>query len=186
MKDKVGIYLLLAIVAGSNPFAFAQETTSTALHSDASKGNVVMVNLFKPVYPPLARQANITGEVTVVVTVHQDGTIKAAIESGPAILIPTALASAKQSRFECRMCTAPLSYSLVYTFRLTAKGDCCIAHSVAPQVEQEPQSSDDEGRPQTHIIIAAEQTCLCDPTSEIGPRKTRSPKCFYLWKCSAR
>jgi hypothetical protein len=73
------------------------------------------------------------------------------------MLTPAALDSTEQSRFECRACSAPVSYLLVYSFKLTTAGDCCDAFSVPPQVEQEPESIDPQGRPQTQVSIATEQ-----------------------------
>jgi hypothetical protein len=177
----VRIPLLIAMVAGC---VFAQQTTQTTA-PPMSKDTAVLVNLFKPVYPLLARQANIYGEVGVALTVRQDGTAQAAVESGHPMLVQAALDSAKQSRFECRMCSAPVSYLLVYSFKLTTAGDCCNAFSVPPQVEQEPQLIGPQGRPETHVSIAAEQICLCDPSSVLR-KKSRSIKCFYLWNCSLR
>jgi TonB family protein len=139
----VRIAFLLAVVAGR---VFAQRTPQTTA-PPMSNGTAVLVSLFKPVYPLLARQANISGEVRVALTVRPDGTTKAAVESGHPMLIQAALDSAKQSRFECRACSAPVSYLLVYSFKLTTAGDCCDAFSVPPQVEQEPQSIDPQGRP---------------------------------------
>ena len=171
--------LLLAVVGLS---AVAQQSVQNR-PSGMPIGDVVLVSLFKPVYPSLARQAVISGEVNVAVTVHQDGTTTAAIESGHAMLRQAALDSAKQSSFECRMCEAPRSYSLVYTFELTRKGDCCNAFSAPTEVTQEPKSISSEGRPQTHITVMSRHICLCDPPATMTKR-VRSLKCLYLWKCS--
>jgi len=175
---------LLVTVVSLSAFACAQQTAPSP-SSGVRKGNVVLVSLFKPVYPSLARQADIFGKVSVAVTVHQDGTIKAAIESGHAMLRQAALDSARQSSFECRMCAAPLSYSLVYTFKLTREDDCCNAFSAPTEITQEPESIDNEGRPQTHITVASRHICICDPPS-VMTKRVRSPKCLYLWKCSVK
>jgi len=159
LRRMVRVALLLAVVAGC---VFAQQTPQTTA-PPMSNGTAVLVSLFKPAYPLLARQANIYGEVSVALTVHPDGTTKAAVESGHPMLVQAALDSAKQSRFECRACSAPISYLLVYSFKLSTAGDCCEAFSVPPQVEQEPQSIDPQGRPQTQVSITAEKICLCDP-----------------------
>jgi len=100
--------LLSAITIGSTLGAFSQHAGSPGPH-DAAKGNAILVNLLQPVYPPLARQANIHGEVGVALTVHPDGTTEVALESGHAMLKQAALDSAKQSRFECRGCELAVS-----------------------------------------------------------------------------
>src|ERR1700680_1559368 len=66
------IAFLLAVVAGR---VFAQRTPQTTA-PPMSNGTVVLVSLFKPVYPLLARQANIYGEVSVALTVRPDGTTR--------------------------------------------------------------------------------------------------------------
>jgi TonB family protein len=172
------------MLVGLNAFACAQQPAPNP-SSRQLKGNVALVSLFKPEYPSLARQADISGEVKVVVTVHQDGTIEAAVESGHAMLRQAALESAKQSSFECRNCVAPLSYSLVYTFKLTREGDCCDAFSAPTQITQDAESTENVGRPQTHITVASQHICLCDPPSVLTKR-VRSPRCLYLWKCSVK
>ncbi len=182
MKRIVEI-VLLSYLVGLCIGAAAQQAAPDS-NADASKGDALLVNLFKPVYPPLARQADISGEVTVAVTVSQDGTVSAAVENGQAMLRQAALDSARQSHFECRMCSSPVSYMLVYTFKQIEGRDCCSAFSAPATVEQEPRLTDPQGHPQTHITITAEHFCLCDPASTLTMR-VRSIKCLYLWRCSA-
>jgi outer membrane biosynthesis protein TonB len=82
--------VLSAITIGSMLGAFSQQAGSPAPH-DAAKGDAILVNLSQPIYPRLARQVNIDGEVAVAVTVHPDGTTEVALESGHAMLIQAAL-----------------------------------------------------------------------------------------------
>jgi TonB family protein len=178
----IGRIGLLAAVVGVS--VFAQQAAPDPA-TGAPKGNAVLVSLFKPEYPLLAREAVISGQVSVAVTVHQDGTVTAAIESGHAMLMRAALDSAKQSSFECRACTAPVSYSLVYTFELAREGDCCNAFSSPTEVTEGPDSISHEGRPQTRITVMARHICLCDPPATMTKR-VRSLKCLYLWKCSVK
>ena len=166
--------LLSAIAIGSTVAAFAQQTL---------KGDASPIKLSQPVYPALARQANIHGDVIVAVTVHPDGKTEVVFESGHPMLKQAALDSAEQSRFECRECASMASYQLVYSFRLTKGNDCCSAMSVQAQATLEPPLTDQNRRRQTFITITAEEICLCDPASELT-KKSRSPKCLYLWKCS--
>jgi outer membrane biosynthesis protein TonB len=72
LRRMVRIALLLAVVAGC---VFAQQTPQTTA-PPMSNGTAVLVSLFKPVYPLLARQANIYGEVSVALTVRPDGTTR--------------------------------------------------------------------------------------------------------------
>lgn len=176
--------LLLAGVAFSEARSSAQQTPFP-VQSEATKGEVVLATLSNPTFSPLARQANVEGEVIVDVTVRQDGSTEATVVKGHPLLKQAALDSALQSRFECRVCSTPLSYTLVYTFKRTSEGSCCDGMGTPVKVEQEPQSYDERGQPQTRVTISAEKICICDPGSTVT-KKVRSLKCFYLWKCSSR
>jgi hypothetical protein len=176
--------LLLVPIAVLGARSLAQESPRP-VRPDVPNGEVVLTTLSKPTFSPLARQANVEGEVIVDVTVRQDGSTEATVIKGQAMLRQSALDSAIQSRFECRGCSAPLSYALVYTFKRTSVGSCCDGMGTPVEVEQEPQSYDERGRPQTRVTVSAEKICLCDPSFTVT-KKVRSLKCLYLWKCSAR
>lgn len=182
MKHIAQTALLLIAVAVMGTRSQTQQVPHPP-HSDGTKGEVVLTSLSKPAFSPLARQANVEGEVIVDVIVRQDGSTEATVVKGHPLLKQAALDSAMQSRFDCRVCTAPLSYTLVYDFNRTSVGSCCNGMGAPVTVEQEPQSYDERGRPETRIIISTERICLCDPSATIT-KKVRSLKCFYLWKCS--
>src|ERR1700752_1883985 len=114
--------LLLAAVAFLEARSLPQ--TPHPVASDVAKGEVALATLSKPLFSPLARQANVEGEVIVDVTVRPDGSTEARVVKGHPLLRQAALDSAMQSRFECRVCSAPLSYTLVYTFTRTSEGSC--------------------------------------------------------------
>jgi protein TonB len=64
-----------------------------------------MINPFNLTYPPLARQANITGDVELKLEIRKDGSIQSAsVVSGHPMLTQAALNSAQRSHFECRGC----------------------------------------------------------------------------------
>jgi TonB family protein len=166
--------LLIAVMICPNMGAFAQKTA----HASA-----VLLELSQPVYPPLARQANIYGDVSVGVKVHPDGKTEVVFEQGHPMLKQSALDSAQKSRFECRECDSTVTYRLVYSFRLAKGSDCCSAISVPAHVTLEPQSSDQDMQQQARITITADEICLCDPPAQLT-KKSRSLKCLYLWNCS--
>ena len=173
MKQYVIRGLLVGVVLSS---CWGQQTAS-------SQGQAVLVALSKPTFSPKARIANVEGTVISSVTVRPDGTTEATFVSGLPLLKQAALDSAGQSRFECRQCSAPRSYTLVYNFKRTSNGNCCDGYGAPVQVEEQAPSRDERGQPQTVITVSTERICLCDP----GPTfKVRSVKCFYLWKCSTR
>jgi TonB family protein len=92
------------------PRAFAQAAVE--------KPQVVLVNLSPVVYPPLARQARIQGDVKVQLQVRADGSVASAeVISGHPMLKQAALESAQKSQFECHGCAdETTSHVLTYTF----------------------------------------------------------------------
>jgi TonB family protein len=117
---------------------------------------VVLNKLFPPVYPPLARQARITGDVKMQVTIRQDGSVASAeVISGHPMLKQAALDSVKKSTFECQRWSsgvyvvgcqaAETSFTLTYTFGM----------------RDDPGDLD------------------CSVT------RARSRKCLYLWRCGS-
>ncbi len=148
---------------------------------EAPQTGVILTKLSPPIYPTLAHQASIQGDVAVTVLVRPDGSVKSTVVSGHPLLSPAASASALQSRFECRECgEAVTPYSMVYTFQIAAS--------------QMPEALNSGGQPypirvtqsQNHVTVLAEPLgIICAYTSTLRIR-ARSAKCLYLWRCSAR
>ena len=147
-----------------------------SIPSETPQTGVVLVKLSPVIFPPLARMANIVGEVKVELGITKDGSVASAeIISGHAMLKQAALESAQKSQFECRGCSEAVTpYLLTYSFESRENGNCCDALSRVPEVTQT----------QAHVTIVSAQICLCDP-GFTTTRKTRSAKCFYLWKCGS-
>jgi TonB family protein len=119
-------------------FADRQDTLAqVASPTETPQPEVVLIKLAPPVYPPLARQARIMGDVKVQVLIHKDGSIESAEAlSGHPILKQAALDSAQKSTYECRGCKEPeTSYSLTYTFGFRNDGGC------ADTIEERPSRS---------------------------------------------
>lgn len=169
MKHIGRAVLLVAIAAGGVSFA------QTISRSEMSKGDVAVVSLFNPTYPPLARQARISGDVELRVEIRRDGTVQSAvIVNGHPMLRQAALNSAKQSRFECRGCEAVVTpYLLVYSFELVASPGWPCPETGGLNVTQS----------QNHITVMAEPA-LVDPYFVYTT--ARSAKCLYLWACGRR
>lgn len=154
--------------------AVAQGTTSGTTH----KTEVVLTKLSTPVYPPLARQARITGDVVVQVSIGKDGSIESVeLFDGHPMLVPAALDSAKQSTFACLGCEGRTAYLLTYTFRIS--GDCHFGQNCEPLEPHAPQVTQSEDR----ITLTVEPACTCDPATTYVRKKIRTAKCLYLWKC---
>jgi hypothetical protein len=144
---------------------------------------VALAKLAPPVYPPLARQTRIIGDVKLLLGIRPDGTAESAVVvSGHPLLQQAPLDSARQSQFSCGGCTEAVTpYTLVYTFQLTeatcppSAGD---SSKVAP-LEEKPHS--EVSQSQNHVRIITEAMIFCD--LGVAFRKVRSVKCLYLWKC---
>jgi TonB family protein len=144
---------------------------------DTGKSNVALTEVFPPVYPPLARQTHIVGQVLLELRVRPDGSVASLkVVTGHPLLAQAALDSARQSHFSCTNCRESLfPYRLEYTFQFADTEDCCdTAHLGFPKVSH---SAD-------HVIVVERPLCTCDPVGTIT--KVRSIKCLYLWHCSVR
>jgi TonB family protein len=160
-------------------YALAQD----ALSNGATQNEVVIANLFPPVYPPLARSARIEGDVQLSLVIGAEGEMRSAnIVSGNQLLQQAALQSAQQSKFVCRECTESVSYEMVYSFQLIAKhcpGEQDSMSNATDDIRQ-PGVSQSGNR----VIVVAERGCIGVCYSVIRVPKVRSPKCLYLWRCA--
>jgi len=150
------LWLVFAL-ASVWPFAFVEYVLGQALPStETPQLAVVLTKLSPVVFPPLARMANIVGEVQVQVGIRKDGSVASAeLVSGHPMLRQAALDSAQKSEFECRGCSEAVTpYLLTYTFEAKDDGDCCNAQLRTREVTQS----------QAHITIVSAKICLCDPS----------------------
>ncbi len=161
--------LLLAVAASCAVFA------QTDSDSEMSKGDVIVVDLFKPTYPPVARLANISGDVELKLGIRKDGSIESAVAvSGHPMLAQAALSSAQQSRFKCRGCEGEVTlHSLTYSFELVAGPGWPCPETTGLRVSQS----------QNRVTVVAEPALVHPYFSSI---RVRSAKCLYLWACGSR
>src|SRR5208282_6382309 len=127
----------------------------------APQDGVVLAKLSEPIYPPLALQARIAGDVDLILTLRRDGTVESAVVvSGHPMLKQAALDSAQRSQFECGGCGGVVtSYELKYRFQITSRGypkDCDYP-------EKQPPAEVDPSRHQVTVSAWAMQ--ICDPAS---------------------
>src|SRR5271170_6355015 len=129
--------LLLLIASGAWSAARAQTgVAQTTAPFEAQRFDVVPDSVYPPVYPPLARQARIMGDVKVLVGVRQDGSVASAeVVSGHPMLKQAALDSAQRSTFLCRECKGAVTlFTVTYTFGFRVDGegiDCSAKRSRA-------------------------------------------------------
>jgi TonB family protein len=160
--------------------SFSQSSSSTT-----PQARIVVVRRSQPIYPPLARQTGITGDVVLSIGIRRDGSVESAVViSGHPLLKQAVLESIQNSEFECRDCTEQITpYSVVYTFLIEGTG-CAPNRNVpatSPTQQVNPRSS---GVVQIdQVTITAYQICIIDPVSSIS---VRSPKCLYFWRCGTR
>jgi TonB family protein len=104
--------------------------TAVGQASVQAGGQVALLKLAPPEYPPLAQEAGIMGDVVVHLIILQDGSVQSAeVLSGPPLLRQAALESAKHSRFECQSCSEKdTTYLLTYTFGFRSYADCGSGH----------------------------------------------------------
>ena len=176
----VGVCLVGALL-GVLPAVTQSAPAPAGAPVDAHQARVILLKVSPPVYPPLARQARITGDVKIQLSIRKDGSVESAeLFSGHPMLAPAALVSAKQSQFECKDCSAEVNpYTLTYTFHLD--GECRFGPN-CERVESPPKVEQSQGL----VVLTVEPICICDPAGHITTLKVRSMKCLYLWKCDSR
>jgi len=167
----------MVIVGAIVPLLIQNATGQGTAISDTPETGVVLSMLSEPNYPPLARQASISGDVEVKLGIRKDGSIESAVViSGHPMLKQTALESAQQSRFECRKCGAEVTmYSLIYSFELATAADVVPNHNESRGL----QVIQSENR----VRIIAEPVPIHIYFSNV---QVRSAKCLYLWRCGYR
>ncbi len=162
--------LLMASVFFSLTVSIAHSQRADSLLKPAP----FLAALYPPVYPPLARQARISGDVLLKIDIRPDGSVaSAAVISGHAMLKQAALDSALKSAFLPQEASqGTTSYSLTYTFGFKTGPDSgcteggtfaraakclylwkCVWHN-APTIT--PATGESPGR----VIILAPEACV--------------------------
>jgi len=166
--------IALQAIAAACLFAVggSAQTQDTATGTATASG-VILAKLSPPIYPPLARQARITGDVEVRVSIRKDGSVEAAyVVSGHPMLREAALRSALRSTFECSGCSDLIvTDSLTYTFGLREDVDgldCGITRSRGRKclylwacgLWHRNTRNPAVGRSLDHVMILADPTCI--------------------------
>jgi TonB family protein len=177
----------IACFSTALPNALAQAATGI----EESITGVVLVKLSPPIYPPLARQARMAGDVKLRLSIRRDGTVESGTPvSGDEALVPAALESARQSQFECRGCTqANTEYSMTYTFQVLGELDrCCCTTKIGATTGSKAEHYG-VSQLQNHITLSVDPICVCPDACDADRAQAhsqfRSLKCLYLWKCGA-
>jgi TonB family protein len=194
---KLKLFFGLAAAMALWPLAPLHCSAQAAGNQD-SAARVLAIKIFPPEYPPLARTAGISGDVTLKVIVHHDGTVYSVmLVSGHPMLSPAAVESARQSTFECVGCgTSNTVGFFTYSFdpnRQEADPDpCCCTDYPGKPLQNNPRTPA-VSQSGNHITIKASPICMCpNPTCPCNvawvraQSRYRSAKCLYLWKCGFR
>jgi hypothetical protein len=162
--------LIVWVMALTLNHAFAQEAGQ-----DPAVGGAELTNLFSPVYPALAREANITGDVEIEVNIRSDGSVASAVAiTGNPMLIPAAVESAQRSGFQCRQCSEALTrYSLIYSFQIIPGPDWPCPAQKGVRVSHSFN----------HVTVTGEPSLVDPYFSDV---RSRSAKCLYLWSCGSK
>jgi len=162
-------------------FPILESSAQIAVSPDAQQNEVVLTKLSPPVYPPIARQALVKGDIDLMLGIRQDGSVESAVVvDGPPLLWRAALNSAQQSQFECRKCSESVTpYRLVYTFQLVVtKVSCTAPEDFDRSVPDQPAPTVTQSENHVTIVNHVAPLCICDFI-----QKRRALKCLYLWRC---
>lgn len=170
-------FVATALLLGAAMESRAQDATNL----NPPQTEVVITKLFTPVYPQVAVQAQVTGNVELMLDIRPDGSIASAnVVRGHPLLKQAALDSAMQSQFECKNCSEEVkTYRLVYSFELGPTSYCTGTDDNKPAIAGQlyPRLSQSQG----HVTLVAQRVATCDLRGPIV--KVRSIKCLYLWRC---
>jgi TonB family protein len=163
MRQTCRFALFLFVAFGACSLAHAQTVVpQTAAPSDAPQFDVVLNNVYPPVYPPLARQARIMGDVKILVGVRKDGSVASAeVVGGHPMLKQAALESAQKSTFLCRECKGAVTlFTVTYTFGMridSAEPECsCATRRHAAKCLVSPVRKPAVGQTLDHVVILAD------------------------------
>jgi TonB family protein len=150
----------------------------------STQENVGLTKLFQPIYPLVAKQAGVKGDVELELKVKADGNLESAtVVSGHPLLTQAALESAKHSQFECRSCGAEgTRFRILYSFQLGPTSYCTDV-SDKSKAEKKQETYPKVTQEQNHITLIDQPVGTCDLAFKVVERKVRSIKCLYLWKC---
>jgi len=88
-------------ILSSQPIAVPKVATPQRVRVSQGVSNGLLIRKVQPVYPPLARQARIQGQVVLHAEISKEGTIQnLQLVSGHAMLAPAAIEAVKQWRYK--------------------------------------------------------------------------------------
>lgn len=161
-RRKIGVVLVLANIA---VLFFVHKLTAQAepQHQEV-EARVVLSKLFPPIYPPLARQARVSGDVHLKVSIYSDGSIHSVtVIDGPPMLQQAAQDSAKQSRFDCEHCggSGLIEKTFTYSFQIPGReavsSSCCLEE----QAPADKSSTAPVSQSGDRITITTPAICVC-------------------------
>jgi TonB family protein len=181
-------FAIVALVA----MAYAAQFSS----AQSSSAQVTKERTFWPeyplaplVYPPIANQARIMGDVNIRISIHRDGSVVSAeVVSGHPMLQPAALESARKSKFYCWPdCTDEVTtFVFTYTFGTYARSCCCDAVRLRAAKclylwrcgpwQSEPPEAPAIGVSANRIIVLADAMCVQTNTAASQGAATRPPQ----------
>jgi|SRR5579862_271943 len=142
---------------------------------------LILVKVAPLVYPPLARQTRIEGDVVIYVEVAPNGAVETSkVISGHPLLAETALGSSNLSQYECRNCPAEGWHgTFTYDFKLDPT-DC------VETTKDKPEQTTRMTQTGNHVMVSDWPRGFCAkpiPGTGASPQKIRSIRCLYLWRC---
>jgi TonB family protein len=176
MRQPRRFVLLLLVAFGAWSAAHLRTLVAqVAVPLETPRFDVVLNDVYLPVYPPLARQARIMGDVKILVGVRQDGSVASSeVVSGHPMLRQAALDSIRKSTFLCRECKdAVTSLTVTYTFAFRVDGGrngCgyparlraakCLGLWKCGGWRSPPASKAAVGQTQDHVVVLQEAECV--------------------------
>src|SRR5579859_935163 len=157
------VYLVVAsiLIATSAVAAHAQAPPNAVAAFGLAEGERHLVTRVEPVYPELAKKAQIEGTVALMVTVSEQGTVeKAVLLSGHPMLVAAALDAVKQWKYTPFLrnrepVEAHVSVEIVFSLPLSPEERL----EKRSQADLSKQMSKSEQDLETHLYAAEELSC---------------------------
>jgi TonB family protein len=163
--DRVTIVNIVFARPRSSPFVYPRLTHKEPIPSyvrPSDVGPLEPINAVRPVYPPLAKTANVQGKVTLRITVDKDGSVSdIKVLSGYPLLVKAALDAVPHWRYAPRSNPALTDVALDFA---PPKGDSAdssvtppmLIYQPKPPYPQDAKAGELEGNVVLQVMIGAD------------------------------
>lgn len=141
-------------------------SAATTLHAQEPPCGIhTITETVAPIYPPIAKAAHVTGDVTLVITLERDGSVSdARVIRGPEMLKKPTIDFVKGWKANeyggSRACPVTVRYELAYSTCTVGESD----HPLPPGAETKRIDTQ-------HYVVTGQGMTICDPAATLGRKR---------------